>query len=176
MRKYTMSSIFVGISSPLENESEKPQGSGQSPVNLSKVQIMPTGLLIFVFDAFFLSHAIAVDKNSVGIMDYSVADSIGDGRFGNFVVPVLSGKLRTENSGSAFVAVVDNIEDVSRFRLGYLEKKPFIEDQQIDLFVGFDGFLILPLRSCYGEFAEKFGQTYTLDRIKITVGGYAEGV
>ena len=76
------------------------------------------GIRFAVFDVgqgargFFPSHAVAFEGDTMGIVDYPVEDSVGDGRFADHVVPLGNGQLGGNQGRFAPVALFEDFEEI----------------------------------------------------------------
>ena len=124
----------------------------------------------------FAHGVVAVDENSVRIVDDAVADGVGKGGFADFLVPAADIELGAEDGGSFFVAGFGNFEQVPCLEILEGVKQPFVDDEQPELGEVFDELSIVALGAGDGEFTEQLGQPDVTDGVEIHVGGYAKGV
>ena len=61
-----------------------------------------------------LADAVAVEHETVGVVDEAVEDGIGDGRVRDQLVPVVDRKLTGHDRRTALVPIVDDLQEVSR--------------------------------------------------------------
>ena len=54
----------------------------------------------------------------MGVMDESIEDGVAEGGVANDVVPVIDGKLTSDEGGALSVSVLEHFEEISAFGLG----------------------------------------------------------
>ncbi len=82
---------------------------------------------------FGAPHAVAVELDTVGIVDEAVEDSVGVGRIADGVMPGGDGQLAGDDGGLATVAILQDLEQiVAGLGIEGLQA-PVIEDEQFDL-------------------------------------------
>lgn len=60
-----------------------------------------------------LSHALAGEREPVGVMDEAIKDGVGEGGVPDSLVPVLDRQLAGDDGGAAAVAVFEDFEQVA---------------------------------------------------------------
>jgi len=66
-------------------------------------------------------------------MNQSVEDRIGEGGISDDFMPLLDRKLAGDQSGTAAMAILNNLQQVSSLLIGKGGKSPVIKDQEIAL-------------------------------------------
>ena len=65
-------------------------------------------------------------------MHEAVEDGIGDCRIDDHLVPVIDGKLTSDDGGAAALAIIDDFEQVAALLRGQRCQPPVVEDQKLD--------------------------------------------
>ena len=79
-----------------------------------------------------LAHAVSLQLEAVGVVDEAVEDGVGDGGIADDLVPVLDRHLAGDDGRAAFVAVVDDFQQIAALLAGERCETPIVEDQQLD--------------------------------------------
>src|SRR2546430_5407282 len=78
------------------------------------------------------AQALALEDETVGVVDEAVEDGVGDGWVADDVVPVFDGKLAGDDGRSASVPIVHDVEQVAAPLGGHWGEAPVVEGQQPD--------------------------------------------
>ena len=126
-----------------------------------------------------LSHGnLAVDHHIISVVDNTIDNCIGDravilGIGVDTIVPALRMILRTENDG-LFDPRFNDLQQVKSIIYRQLADKPFVKDQQIDLFVCLDDLGKLIVRSCNCKLVKQFGQPDVTNGLELSAVGVPE--
>ena len=104
---------------------------------------------------FFFSHGRSLQADAVGASDDPVHYRIGQSWVAHGVMPLGDGKLTGDDRGSATIAVIGHLEDVTALDVGEGRQGPIIESNDIDAGEPCEETCIRPVRSSDVEFMEE---------------------
>ena len=81
---------------------------------------------------FFPSHAVAFEGDTVGVVDDSVEDGIGDGGFADHVMPLGNGQLRGDEGGFSPVALFEDFQEIEALLIVEGVSSPVVENEQLN--------------------------------------------
>src|SRR5208337_1536737 len=79
-----------------------------------------------------LAQRFALERQADGVVDEAVEDGVGVGGIANGGVPAVHRKLAGQNDGTAVVAVVDDLHEVSALGRGQVDHRPIVQNQDAD--------------------------------------------
>jgi hypothetical protein len=111
----------------------------------------------------------------VGAVDQPVEDGVGECRVPNVLMPVFEGELAGDHGCSGAVAVLQNLEQVTAFRIGERGESPVVEDQKFGLRQLLQQFRVRSVGAGEGELGEKAPQPEIASGEAVSAGGLTEG-
>ena len=80
---------------------------------------------------FLLSHAVALELDTVDIVDEAIQYDISDGGVRNQVMPSCHGGLGGDDGGFVSVAFLEDFEEVEALLIGQAVRTEVVEDEQL---------------------------------------------
>jgi hypothetical protein len=83
-------------------------------------------------------HAVAGEREAVGVVHQPVQDGVGQGGVADDVVPLVDGDLAGDDRGAAALSVFEDLQEVDALGRGEHGQAPVVEDQQVDAAEGLE--------------------------------------
>src|SRR5215472_11075896 len=111
----------------------------------------------------------------MSVMDDSVEDGVGEGRFADQIVPAVDRDLAGDQRGAAAVAVLDDLQQVMTLLGSERLETPVVEDQELDAAEGTHQAGVAAVAACQCEIAEQARNALIEHRTIVAAGLVAEG-
>ena len=120
-------------------------------------------------------HALAVEIDSVGVVDQAVEDGVGVGGIADQRVPLIDRELAGDDGGAAAVAILEDLQEVvAGCGVEWLEA-PVVEDEQIDATERTQETGVAAIAACQGKIAEQPRHALIEHGAIVATGFVAEG-
>ena len=123
---------------------------------------------------FLFSHGFPFELEPIGIVDDTVQDGVGEGRGGEPIMPVGHRDLGGQGGGSAFVAVVNDLQQVLGLGFGERVAQPVVDDEELGLGQDVQELRIRAFGMGQGQFLEQPRALKIADREPVAAGSLTQ--